>query len=55
MTTGAPTPNMPKGPLFFRYATGRGYKLSEQHVSPFSHCSLWLCYTAPDLALAHKK
>ena len=23
MTTGAPTQNMPKGPLFLRYATGR--------------------------------
>ena len=21
----------------------------------FSHCSIWLCYTASDLALAHKK
>jgi hypothetical protein len=24
MTTGAPTQNMPKGPLFLRYATGYG-------------------------------
>jgi hypothetical protein len=33
---------------------GRGYKLRGQHVNPFSHCSIWLCYTASDLALAHK-
>ena len=32
---------------------GRGYKLRGQHVDPFSHCSIWLCYTASDLALAH--
>jgi hypothetical protein len=25
MTTGAPTQNMPKGPLFLRYATGLTY------------------------------
>ena len=34
---------------------GRGYKLRGQHVDSFSHCSIWLCYTASDLALAHKK
>ena len=34
---------------------GRGYKLRGQHVDPFSHCSIWPCCTASDLALAHKK
>jgi hypothetical protein len=28
--------------------------LRGQHVDPFSHCSIWLCYTALDLALTHK-
>jgi hypothetical protein len=34
---------------------GRGCKLRGQHVGPFFHCSIWLCYTASDLALAHEK
>ena len=33
----------------------RGYILRGQHVDPFSHCSIWLCYTASDLAWPTKK
>jgi hypothetical protein len=34
---------------------GRWYNLREKHVGPSSHCFIWLCYTASDLALADKK
>jgi hypothetical protein len=32
-----------------------GYKLRGQHVDPFFHCSIWLCYICSNVALAHEK